>query len=113
MHRPVIPFYFENPFHSLILFVILFIVLIVAFVCEWFIKRIERKGGVIVDNKAFVKAIRQQVCRISDGKSGNEINEILDNMQIAIRTYKRARRRAFWAATWAYINSADSPRLFF
>lgn len=107
MYRPVAPFLFENPLHNLIVIAVLGVILIIAHLHE---KLIERERLIIMDNKALAKIIRQQLCRISDRKTGKEMDDIVFNIQLAVCEYKQNRRKAFWRNVWRAIKEANAKR---
>ena len=106
-HKPFM--YFENPIHGLLFVGLLIVVLIVAVICEKIIERVN-----FMDNRRELqKALRQQSCKIGANKTRAEMDAIIEDSLLAIKTYKKARRKAFWKAFWEYQNSPQAPRLFF
>ena len=106
-HRPFM--HFENPVHGLLLIGVLIVVLIVVVICEKIIEGVK----FVDDRRELQKALRKQSCKIGANKSRAEMNAIIIDVQIAVKEYRKARRKAFWAKFWDDVNDPRQPRLFF
>ena len=57
------------------------------------------------------KSLRQQAAKIGEGKSAAEIRAIVYDTKLAIKAYKRQRRRDLWTQFWQDFNDPKFPRL--
>ena len=109
---PYRPFmYFENPIHGLIMIAVLGVILLIVILCERLIIKLE--VSIMDDRRALQKVLRQQAAKIGEGKSTAEMNAIIIDVDIAVKAYRKARRKAFWAKFWEDVNNPTAPRLFF